>query len=73
MAGVVRSPCNPLRLSDSLEVCIGLGKAAVCVVIPSYSERIQLKVSKEKCRVQERQSSSKLPFSLCQWSQVDSA
>lgn len=48
MAGVVRSPRNPLRLSDSLEVRIGLGKAAVCMVIASYSERIQLKVSREK-------------------------
>lgn len=48
MAGVVRSPRDPLRLSDSLEVHIGLGKAAVCMVIASYSERIQLKVSREK-------------------------
>lgn len=69
MAGVVRSPRDPLRLSDSLEVCIGLGKAAVCVVIASYSERIQLKVSREK-GAESRRDKAQASFHLASSSGV---
>ena len=69
MAGVVRSPLDPLRLRDSLEARTGLGKAAVCVVIASYGERVQLKVSREK-GAESRRDGAQASFHLASSSGV---